>query len=1028
MDLGGPGTASDPLGLFCARLKRLQTQSGIKQTHLLGAAGLKRSQVSDILNGKIERPPEWGVTIAIVRACLEHAKAASRLVPPDLSDEADWQRRYFDLEQDLDTETRAKPRREEPAGRLLAEVTDPFALEVHRPVESDAPQPGLPALPVYVAREHDAELERVVVAAAQGESGIAVLVGGSSTGKTRACWEALGLLRRRAGRWRLWHPIDPTRPEAALRELPSIGQGTVVWLNEAQFYLDAGANGLEERIAAGLRELLRDPARAPVLVLATLWPEFWDRLTTRPAADGPDLHAQARELLAGRDIAVPSAFTSAQLPLLAAAGDPRLALAAEAAEDGRVIQFLAGVPELMARHRNAPSAAKVVIDAAIDARRLGMGIALSRAFLEAAAPWYLADTDWDGLPEDWLEQALIYTTLPCKGIPGPLTRIRPRTASTPTLGPAYRVADYLDQHGRHTRRQRIPPAGFWQAAARFASPGDLPALAQAAEDRGLLWDAARLRKRAVAQGNCDEAVTLIRQLHSLHPRTADPDLARWAVGRVALDDPGAVARLLAALRETGAEKQIEELLARDPAAYVALNYPGGLAWLLDALLLMGAEGQAAVLLARGPAAHVTLDPIGAVVHLLDSLRKAGAVEQVAVLADRAISHVALDKPNAVTMLLDALRQAGAEEQAAALADRAVAHVAVDDPADLFHLLDGLRLVGAEEQAAALADRAVANVALDRPAVIIELLRNLQHLGAKEHADRLADRTVAYVARDVPSAITLLQLALGDMGAEERTAVLFARAPAKYAALDDPAFVARLLDALRKAGAEEQISALATPAVPYFTLERPDVVTLLSVLQVINPENRAAILLNNDLANRIALDDPGVVTALLVTLRKAGAEEQAAALLSRAPAALVTLSDPGRVARLLDVLREAGAVEQVDALLARNPAAHVTLHNPDAAGRLLFSMQAVGASEQAKALAARAAAHCVLSGTADQVGLLLKGMREVGASAQANTLADRLIPEGRFDLFRKLVDYQMRYRFGRKSDGTPASPWSSSDLD
>lgn len=85
MDLGDPGTASDPLGLFCARLKRLQTQSGIKQAGLLGAAGLKRSQVSDILNSKIERPPDWGITIAIVRACLEHAKADGRLVPPDLS-------------------------------------------------------------------------------------------------------------------------------------------------------------------------------------------------------------------------------------------------------------------------------------------------------------------------------------------------------------------------------------------------------------------------------------------------------------------------------------------------------------------------------------------------------------------------------------------------------------------------------------------------------------------------------------------------------------------------------------------------------------------------------------------------------------------------------------------------------------------------------------------------------------------------------------------------------------------------------
>ena len=185
-------------------------------------------------------------------------------------------------------------RREQVRGRPLGEVTDPFMLEVHRPVQPEDPDPGLPELPVYVPRGHDAELAGVVRAAAEGRSGIAVLVGGSSTGKTRACWEALRLLRDQKPGWRLWHPIDPSRPEAALRELPGIGPRTVVWLNEAQFYLGDADGGLGERVAAGLRELLRDPARAPVLVMATLWPQFWDSLTARPAA-AADPHAQARE-------------------------------------------------------------------------------------------------------------------------------------------------------------------------------------------------------------------------------------------------------------------------------------------------------------------------------------------------------------------------------------------------------------------------------------------------------------------------------------------------------------------------------------------------------------------------------------------------------------------------------------------------------------------------------------------------------------------------------------------------------------
>jgi len=50
------------------------------------------------------------------------------------------------------------------AGRPLEEVTDPFALEVHRPVQpTDAP-PGLPLLPPYVPREHDQMLGQMVCA------------------------------------------------------------------------------------------------------------------------------------------------------------------------------------------------------------------------------------------------------------------------------------------------------------------------------------------------------------------------------------------------------------------------------------------------------------------------------------------------------------------------------------------------------------------------------------------------------------------------------------------------------------------------------------------------------------------------------------------------------------------------------------------------------------------------------------------------------------------------------------------------
>jgi hypothetical protein len=75
--------------------------------------------------------------------------------------------------------------------------------------------------------------------------------------KTRSYWQALELLRGLEPGWLLWHPIDP---QAALAGLPGAGPRTVVWLNEAQRYLNT-ASGTGEQVAARLRELLRDRAR-----------------------------------------------------------------------------------------------------------------------------------------------------------------------------------------------------------------------------------------------------------------------------------------------------------------------------------------------------------------------------------------------------------------------------------------------------------------------------------------------------------------------------------------------------------------------------------------------------------------------------------------------------------------------------------------------------------------------------------------------------------------------------------------------
>ncbi|MFC8996248.1 hypothetical protein ACFT7U_11145 [Streptomyces rochei] len=390
---------------------------------------------------------------------------------------------------------------------------DPHLLEVH-PAGLARSSSGLGTaagrvLPGYVAREHDAVLAEAVRDAAAGRSRIVVLVGSSSTGKTRACWEAVRSLAEKG--WRLWHPFDPTRAEAALEDLHRVRPRTVVWLNEAHHYFGNPVSG--ERIAAAVHHLLVTPERGPVLVLGTLWDEYEKKYTALPSAGGEDPHSRTRELLAGQTLTVPDAFDA---PALAAAvalaeeGDPFLADAlTRARSDGRVTQDLAGAPLLLRRYRHASPAARAVLEAAMDARRLGVGLHLPQTFLTDAAIDYLTDTEYDQLTDDWAERAYAELAELVHGKQAPLRRTTsrpPRRPSAPAsafaapvpsaAGPVLRLADYLEQYGRSRRSRVCPPASFWHAAhAHLTDPEDLSNLAREAESRQRLQWAHCLRLR-----------------------------------------------------------------------------------------------------------------------------------------------------------------------------------------------------------------------------------------------------------------------------------------------------------------------------------------------------------------------------------------------------------------------------------------------------------------------------------------------------------------------------------------------------
>src|ERR1039458_2998084 len=135
---------------------------------------------------------------------------------------------------------------------------DPVELGVHQVI-------GGGPMPAYVGRPHD-ELLRAVLDPAVPASRLVVVRGGSSTGKSRAAYQAVA--DRRLAGWQLDYPLDPGALAARL-EAP-IPARTVLWLGELRQYADAGGGAA---VLGRLADLLQDTGH---LVITTMWPEQWN--------------------------------------------------------------------------------------------------------------------------------------------------------------------------------------------------------------------------------------------------------------------------------------------------------------------------------------------------------------------------------------------------------------------------------------------------------------------------------------------------------------------------------------------------------------------------------------------------------------------------------------------------------------------------------------------------------------------------------------------------------------------------------
>ncbi|MEU4802998.1 hypothetical protein [Actinosynnema sp. NPDC023587] len=383
-------------------------------------------------------------------------------------------------------------------------------------------------LPLFVDRNASQEVAKWM-RPARRKGGFLLLVGTSSVGKTRLLYD---IARRELGDFLVLVPdLGDGAAVNALAEAGPPGP-VVVWLDELQRFLSGpyfvpdGTVGQVPVSAGALRRLL--DGDTPVIVLATLWPNYLDQLR---ATDTDDKGATKSRYPAAADVLAlrtkqlrVDTFSEEEKRLARELGirDPRLAAAADGV-DFNVTETLAGAPRIMQRYREAPLTRQAVVHAAVDARRLGIQGPLSRELLREASRGYLVDVHPD---DTWFGDAVAELTRTDRredAATAPLQTI-PTADHRGIIG--YTVTDYLLQQLLCERRSELLDSITWNAFIDYVHEADdrhrlathawqrlqyhhAERLYRTLADRAA--DAAvRLANLLTEQGRTDEAVTTLR--------------------------------------------------------------------------------------------------------------------------------------------------------------------------------------------------------------------------------------------------------------------------------------------------------------------------------------------------------------------------------------------------------------------------------------------------------------------------------------------------------------------------------------
>ena len=341
--------------------------------------------------------------------------------------------------------------------------------------------------------------------------------------------------------------------------------------------------------ANAIHQLLQSAEVGPILFAGTIWPTNHDALLARPAPEESSDGAGAISKLLKKAVLVevPETFTDADLTTAQNSKDARLRKAYATASEishpehghGRKItQVLAGGTQLANRLHPPPGtaqpdkfspAARAVLHAAGDLRRVGIPNPIPRWAIEGAAPGYLQPPTTRP-PHTWLPAALEETThdattddhltgnrsldIHAKGVPA----LTPHWITSPDGQDieAYDLHDYLYQD--HLNRHRATPTRpqLWDTLPNHHEHLDNPAFfAGAAEDRGLLTTAIDLIRTGAAAGDLWARYRLIELLATRGDEAALTELR----ARADIGNQTARYRLAELLATRGDETALTEL-------------------------------------------------------------------------------------------------------------------------------------------------------------------------------------------------------------------------------------------------------------------------------------------------------------------------------------------------------------------------------------------------------------------------------------------------------------------------------------